>query len=322
MKSPAPSLTIIGDVGVDLVLGPIGGWPKVGTESVVEHSELRAGGSAGNTALAVSYLGEESRLLSLVGNDDFATWLSAQFHSLNASLPVCDAPTSLSIGFIHECGERTFFTTRGHLEQLTYEHIRPHVRPAAHADSIVMLSGVFLTPHLRASYARLIDEIASLGYQVAIDTGWPPGNWNERVRADVSQWVAKCDHVLLNELEVASLANREDLESAIAQVARLLKPGASLIVKTGARGALGVQAGRRLEYRAAQFAVFDTIGAGDSFNAGYLLSRLHGGDLGRSLMAGCQAAASIISRFPRRQIQPGELADRIAAPLAMLAQQP
>ena len=58
--------------------------------------------------------------------------------------------------------------------------------------------------------------------------------------------------------------------------------------------------------------VFDTIGAGDSFNAGYLLGRLNGYDLQDSLIAGCNAAASIISRFPRRQIRPGELAGRIA----------
>ena len=39
-------LVIVGDVGVDLVLGPISGWPRVGTETVVERNELRAGGSA------------------------------------------------------------------------------------------------------------------------------------------------------------------------------------------------------------------------------------------------------------------------------------
>jgi sugar/nucleoside kinase (ribokinase family) len=161
-----------------------------------------------------------------------------------------------------------------------------------------------------------------LGYEIALDTGWPSGGWTEAARDEVSQWIAKCDHVLLNELEVASLANREDLEAAIAQVSRLLKPGASLIVKTGARGALGVQSGRRHESRASQLAVFDTIGAGDSFNAGYLLSRLEGHDLAHSLNAGCRAAASIISRFPRRQLQPGELADRMALPLAMTAQRP
>ena len=56
-------LTIIGDVGLDLLMGPISQWPRVGTETLMERSELRPGGSAGNAALAVSYLGGASLLL-------------------------------------------------------------------------------------------------------------------------------------------------------------------------------------------------------------------------------------------------------------------
>ena len=39
-------LIVIGDVGVDLVQGPISAWPRIGPETLVERSELRAGGSA------------------------------------------------------------------------------------------------------------------------------------------------------------------------------------------------------------------------------------------------------------------------------------
>src|SRR5580704_16534753 len=147
-------LSIIGDVSVDLVLGPISGWPQVGTETIMERSELRAGGSAANAALAVNYLGGGSQLLSVVGNDDAGAWLSGQLRVLGASLEVCDAPTTLSVGLIHSCGERTFFTTRGHLEKLSYELVRSRLAPARHANSIALLSGVFLTPALRASYSR------------------------------------------------------------------------------------------------------------------------------------------------------------------------
>src|SRR4030095_3897670 len=143
---------------VDLVLGPIQNWPRIGTETLLEKSELRAGGSAGNSALAVHYLGGQSRLLSLVGNDDFGVWLGEQFRGLKTSLPVCDAPTSVSVGFIHACGERTFFTTRGHLEKLAYAHVRPRLGPASDTNSIVMLSGVFLTPEIRRSYDLMIEE--------------------------------------------------------------------------------------------------------------------------------------------------------------------
>jgi len=311
MKRQLPLLTIIGDVGIDLVMGPIERWPAIGTESLMNRSELRAGGSGGNTALAASYLGAESRLISAVGDDALGTWLKEQFSSLNASLSPCNAPTSVSVGFIHTCGERTFFTTRGHLETFAYEHARPLLHPAPNAGSIVMLCGAFLTPALRKSYARLIGELVEQGYRVAIDTGWPPGGWTDASRNEVAGWLTHCDHVLLNELEVVSLADRADLDDATVQIASKLKPHATLVVKTGERGALGIQQGIRLEFGAEKMSVFDTIGAGDSFNAGYLLSRLNGGDLSQSLVAGCRAAGSIISRFPRRLIRPGELAGHL-----------
>jgi sugar/nucleoside kinase (ribokinase family) len=319
-KNPG-ALTIVGDVGVDVVLGPIDRWPAIGTESLMDQSELRAGGSAGNAALAASYLGARPRLLSLVGNDGLGTWLAEQFHGLDASLPVCEIATSVTVGIIHTCGERTFLTTRGHLETFGYEHVRPHLSRAKHRDSIALLSGVFLTPRLRQDYARLIDELLSLGYQIALDTGWPSGNWDDGLRDEMSGWVAKCDHVLLNELEISSLGNHKDLQTALATVSRRLKPGASLIAKTGAQGAVGFRDGATVCVGAVASTVFDTIGAGDAFNAGYLLARLNGYDLAPALEAGCHAAASIITRFPRRSIRPGEFAGQIGLPLRRVASQ-
>jgi sugar/nucleoside kinase (ribokinase family) len=311
MTTDGQRLTIIGDIGVDLVLGPLSSWPQAGTETLMERSELRAGGSAGNVAFAAHYLGGHSRLLSVVGNDDLGTWLRDQFRELGASLEVCDAPTTLSVGLIHSWGERTFFTTRGHLEHLSYEQVRQRVLPAPDSNSVALLSGVFLTPHLRAQYPRLIAELISLGYQVALDTNWPPQNWSGALRAEVGTWISKCQHVLLNELEVAHLGDSSDLSVAIDRLTPLLAPGATLVVKAGAKGAIGVQGGRRIDCKAPSVAIFDTIGAGDSFNAGYLLARLAGAGLADALAAGCNSASNIIARFPRRSISRGELAGQL-----------
>jgi len=301
-------LTIVGDVGLDLLMGPIAQWPRVGTETLMDRSELRPGGSAGNAALAVSYLGGASLLLSAVGNDEPGTWLRGQFRPLGASLAHCDAPTTLTVGIIHSCGERTFFTTRGHLEALTYELLRPRIVTAAHPNSIVLLSGVFLTPALRSSYPLLIRELRQLGYQVALDTNWPPQDWNADLRAEVAGWISGCDHVLLNDLEVRSLADAEHLPAAIDRLTPMLRRGATLVVKTGARGAIGIQDGYHCECAAPPATIFDTTGAGDSFNAGYLLARLRGVGLADSLATGCRAASTIISRFPRHSMGPGDLA--------------
>src|ERR1700722_751939 len=226
MTTQGQRLTIIGDIGVDLVLGPVSGWPQPGTETLMDRSELRAGGSAGNAALAVSYLGGQSRLLSVVGSDDFGNWLREQLRGLGASLDVCDAPTTVSVGLIHSWGERTFFTTRGHLEKFSYEHIRNRLLPAPDSASIALLSGVFLTPQLRSHYPQLIEDLRALGYQVALDTNWPPQNWSAALRAEVGRWISKSQHVLLNELEVSSLGESEDLNVALERVVSLLSPGA------------------------------------------------------------------------------------------------
>ena len=308
MTTDGQRLTIIGDIGVDLVLGPISGWPQPGTETLMERSELRAGGSAGNAALAVSYLGGHSRLLSVVGSDDLGNWLRDQLHGLGASLEVCDAPTTLSVGLIHSWGERTFFTTRGHLEKLSYEHIRNRLLPAPDRGAIALLSGVFLTPLLRRHYLQLIEDLNSLGYQVALDTNWPPQNWSSALRAEVGTWISRCQHVLLNELEVASLGDSSDLNVALERLLPSLSPGATLVVKVGAKGAIGIQGSRRVECPAPAVAIFDTIGAGDSFNAGYLLARIAGANLTDALTAGCNSASNIIAHFPRRSICRGELA--------------
>lgn len=317
MSSRGTPLTIIGDVGVDIVLGPLREWPRIGTETLLDRSELRAGGSGGNTALAVHYLGGDSRLISLVGNDDFGVWLARQFQDTHASLPSCDSPTSMSIGLLHECSERTFFTTRGHLDRLALRDVRPRLEPARSPRAMLLLCGAFLTPELRKSYDVLIDDAHQLGYQVAIDTGWPSEGWNAATRAEVACWVARCDHVLLNELEVLSLTDSTDLQQAATRVSATMPAGASLIVKTGKQGALGFQDGGRASSAARAVTVFDTIGAGDCFNAGYLLARMRGEDLADALAAGCHAATTIIERFPRRDIRRGEISP-IPAPASAL----
>jgi sugar/nucleoside kinase (ribokinase family) len=148
----------------------------------------------------------------------------------------------------------------------------------------------------------------ALGYRVALDTNWPPQGWSAALREEVATWVSASDHVLLNELEVRSLADTADLTAAIERLTPMLKRGATLAVKTGARGAIGTEDGQRCESAAPESSTFDTVGAGDSFNAGYLLARLDGAGLAESLAAGCRAASAIITRFPRRSIAAGDLA--------------
>lgn len=310
--SSHPQLSIVGDIGVDLVLGTLDGWPRIGTELLMPHSELRAGGSAANAALAARHVGLPTRLISAVGSDHFGQWLAQQFAGVRTQLEVCEGETTVSVGLMHGCGERNFFTTLGHLQRLSVQHVLKHLLPAD-GPAIALFTGPFLLAGLRGLYPALLAEAAERGYAVALDTGWPPEGWTPAVRSEVGAWLPYCSHLLINELEALSIAGANELDTALALIGRELRPGASLVVKVGARGAVGLENGQRVRHEAEPADIFDTIGAGDAFNAGYLAARLRGGTLAEGLAAGCRTARAILQRFPRKTIRAGEFADCIAA---------
>lgn len=304
-------LSIVGDAGVDLVLGTLDGWPTVGTELLMPRSELRAGGSGANSALAARHIGQPAHLISAVGNDQLGHWLAEQFAGLRTSLEICDRETTMSVGLMHACGDRNFFTTQGHLQRLSAAHVLRQL-PATDAPAIALFTAPFLLTELRAGYEALLAEASARGYRVALDTGWPPEGWLPGTLDEVRRWMRHCDHLLINDLEARRIAGTEDLDAALARIGEALKPGASLIVKVGARGALGIEDGRRVEHAIEPVDIFDTIGAGDAFNTGYLSARLRDAGLAASLAAGCRTAAAILARFPRKTIRAGEFADCVA----------
>ena len=128
------------------------------------------------------------------------------------------------------------------------------------------------------------------------------------MRREVSGWIGECDTCCSMTSKCAASPTAEHLAIAIERLTPSLRPGATLVVKSGARGALALQDGHRHECAAPPAKIFDTIGAGDSFNAGYLLARSRGAELAEALRAGCEAASTIITRFPRRSIAAGDLA--------------
>ncbi len=316
MDPHRPHFCIVGDIGVDLVMGSIAQWPQIGTELILPRSELRAGGSAGNTARLMRQLRRPTRLISAVGSDDLGHWLAQQFEGLDLCLQVCPGATTISVGLMHDCSERNFFTTEGHLAQLTAGHVREQLLQggAATPGSVALFSAPFLLPGLAPVYAELLSIAAGQGYAVALDTGWPTQGWTAAVRRDVAGWLPLCDHLLLNELEICSLADTQDLDLAMQRLLPLLKPGATLVAKVGARGARAWQQGRWVDHAAVPVEVFDTIGAGDAFNAGYLGARLAGATLEASLAAGCRVARTVLSHFPRSSLPADELS-RCLAPI-------
>jgi sugar/nucleoside kinase (ribokinase family) len=293
-----PTIYVTGNVNVDLIMGRLAEWPRFGTEIVLEHSENRIGGAAGNTALALQALSAKHRLVASVGDDIFGRWLQSGFTS--ADWVVAKTETTISVGIVNPSGERTFLTSQGHLSVHRVDDVLSLLPGRAEQGDILWLEGCFLSPPLLREYERLIDEAKARRFLLGLDTGWPPDGWQPELRQRVLGWLRRVDHLVINEFEVIGLSGAETQDAAAVALRKKLPPHATLVVKRGPLGASGYRGGQVIDVPTPKVEVIDTIGAGDVFDAGYLAALIDGADLATAIRAGIAAASTAISTAPRR----------------------
>ncbi len=294
------TLYVVGNINVDLIMGTLDNWPQRGTEVMLNHSELRPGGSAGNCALALEAMQVRHRAVANQGNDGLSAWLASHFPHSAAHWTRYNCETSLTVGVTHSDHERSFLSNLGHIVQLTAQDVLDQLPATASDGDIVLLCGTFLCLHLYDDYPALLAELQQRGFVTAVDTGWPPQGWTDEVRQQVKQWLPLCDWLLLNEVETLGLAATDDLPASAKMLAHQLSGRGGCVVKCGPHGARCWQADHSASQPARPVTVVDTIGAGDSFNAGFLTALLHQQDLTTALQWGISVASLAISTLPRR----------------------
>jgi sugar/nucleoside kinase (ribokinase family) len=301
MPSTVRPLALIGNVNVDIIVGDSPALLRPGTESMVAHGDVRPAGCVGNTALAWEAMGLEFQIAANTGDDMFGDWLRSVFRKRSASWPRESCATTFSVGIAHPDSERTFLTTHGHLERLSFDEVRRNLDLNALSGGIALVVGGFLTERLRPDYPALFDLLHAHGIEVAIDTGWPIQGWTKDIRQQCQSWLQRCDHLLMNEVELLSLFELSDVEEAMRQAARLMPSGA-VIAKRGPLGASGLGAGHMVHVPAPAVTAVDTIGAGDVFNAGYLSAQARGEPFHAAIATGVVTATRAISTHPREYL--------------------
>ena len=294
-------LAVIGNVNVDIILGPTKAWPRPGTETIVDHDEFRVGGQAGKTALTWQALGVDFEIAANVGTDQFGLWLRNAFGAKAEPWPTSSSRTTLSVGITHPDGERTFFTTHGHLPDFTLADVLAMLDGRRLGGGHVLLCAAFLTPRLAGDYDRLFDWAEAHDIAIALDTGWPPDGWTPRNRDLARHWLRRSQCALLNEIEITTLAGLDDPTDAALALHGEMPKGAITVVKRGPDGATAIGPdGDAVSVPAPAVAVVDTIGAGDVFNAAFLAALAQDRPLAICLGEGVRAASRAISTAPRQ----------------------
>jgi sugar/nucleoside kinase (ribokinase family) len=294
-------LGIVGNLNLDLWVGPVTRFPGPDEEVLAGSSRLELAGTAGYVLQAALALGVEPRVVSTIGGDAFGTRLLADLERLGcgtAGVEVVDGnETSLGIIFVRADGSRGILTTLGAhavMDPAVAERHDDWVAPCAE----VLLCGAYLLP--RFGPEALVPYAATLrrrGQVVAFDPSWDPAGWPEETRSGTMRLLREVDVYLPNEPEVLALTGRHDLDAAIADVAHA---AGEIVVKRGERGAVYVRNGTRVDVPAFAVRAVNTIGAGDAFDAAYLFARRRGLAPRERLRFANAAAALVVGQIGGR----------------------
>ncbi|MFC8513625.1 carbohydrate kinase family protein [Streptomyces sp. NPDC057257] len=273
-------LLVIGDVNPDVVVGPVAGPLAFGQrEQLVEHGRLVLGGSAAIMACGAARLGLRVAFAGRVGDDPAGAFARQALvaRGVDTSHLVVDPqlPTPLTAIVTTADGDRAILTSPGCLAATGPEDVPAGLLAAArHVHS----ASFFLMPRLARSLAELFAEARAHGASTSLDTNDDPaGRWD---RALLDPVLKVTDVLLPNAAEARALSGESQPADAAGALARL---GPTVVVKDGARGALARAGTESVRVPALPVEPVDSVGAGDSFDAGFVAARLRGLDLRASL---------------------------------------
>ena len=98
---------------------------------------------------------------------------------------------------------------------------------------------------------------------------------------------------LPNEREACKAAGTENLDEAIGKLSAMVP---LLVVKLGRKGALARKGTERFTAEANEIVPVDSVGAGDSFDAGFLHEYVRGSNLAKCMASGNAAGALSTTR--------------------------
>ncbi len=304
-----PDVITLGDINIDIV-APIPAYPSRGGDSVAEGALLHTGGSAVNTAVALARLGVDVGFIGRVGRDALAAQALTDLADVGVDARLVQFDPAISTGVIFIAvtpdGERTMFGARG-----ANSFTDPELLDEAYFASArwFHFSGyTLLDEPQRLAALHALELAAKAGCHVSLDTGMVPAL---RAQHLIHRLLPCLDVVLPNETELFLLT---DGVSSRQGPVRLLERGVRAVVaKYGASGSEVTVPNLQVNLPAFNISPFDTTGAGDCFNAGFISGRLAGLDWDAAAVLGnaCGALAAQRQGAAAEHITPAALHDLI-----------
>ena len=281
-----PDVCVIGELNLDLILYGLPKEMALDRELLASDLAFTLGSSSAIFAHNLSALGTSVGFISKIGPDPLGQIAMERLSAAGVDVSRVRKATKTSTGLtvvLPQRQQRYIFTYPGTMFEMQMADIdTTFMRTAKHLH----LSSFFLHRALRPRIADLFRQAKEAGMSTSLDTNDDPENRWDRDLLDVLKYV---DIFFPNDREAKKIARSEDFSKVLNTLAELVKV---LVVKRGSAAAICRSGDQQWSVAPPSVKPVDDVGAGDSFDAGFIHLYLQGAKLEECLTFANIAGAS------------------------------
>jgi sugar/nucleoside kinase (ribokinase family) len=287
---PKFDVSVVGELNLDLIFYGLPSELQLEREHIARDLRITLGSSSAIFAHNLALLGNKVGFSSSVGSDPFAEICLQRLNESGVDMSKVRKFPGKTTGLtvvLPQRKERYIITYPGTMYQMTSKDLElNYIFDAKHLH----VSSYFLHKALRPELVELFRKAKEAGLSTSLDTNDDPENrWSD----DIQLVLKYLDVLLPNENEACKLAKVGDPVRA-AEI--LAKKVSIVVVKRGSQGAIVRRGNEHFSAFPPVIDMVDSIGAGDSFGAGFIHQFVRGAKLEDCLKFGNLAGALSVTR--------------------------
>jgi sugar/nucleoside kinase (ribokinase family) len=283
-------VSVVGELNLDIILSGLPDNLELDREHLAAEMSVTLGSSSAIFAHNLALLGNEVGFSSSIGSDEFGEICLQRLGESGVDLfsvrRFSGKQTGLTV-ILPKGAQRYILTYPGTIAELRFEDLDlDYVCRARHFH----LSSYFLQRALLPQVADLFRHAKQAGLTTSLDTNDDP---SEKWSADLSAVLKYVDVLLPNEHEACKIARANDAKSAAPILAAQVP---LVVIKLGRNGAMARRGEEIFSAPALTGTAIDAVGAGDSFDAGFIHQYIRGAKIEECLKFGNITGALSVTR--------------------------
>jgi sugar/nucleoside kinase (ribokinase family) len=272
---------------------------EVETQTVGSDYSVKPGGSAVIFSCVAGNLGLAPILIGKVGQDPIGTLVKNQLKEYKVDTQLIsekDKSTNLSVNFINKDGKNILTTAGTANQSLSAKDIVDNIYQQLEQCSYLYLGSYFKLKQLTSSYRNIISFAKQKGVKVVLDHGRVTNVVTQEQINSVKDILQEIDIYIPSKDEFLQVFGVDGIKKGLKKV-RDLAPNTMTIVTDAENLAYGIDRdGSFFKTSSYQINPLNTVGAGDTFNAGFIKAQVDGKNFVDSMNFAHAVAAIKISQ--------------------------